>query len=119
MPPGKAGRWFTAVMAAEWKGVLDQKRKPKIPLVFAHMVMKRTLRACKAREIQARIDRQLDLWERGIHPGLVGYVLAERRSREIRIEQSNEEEEDLLARSFYSTLILGEAAAGGAYVHRT
>ena len=43
------------------------------------MVLTKTLGACKDREIQARIDRRLDLWERDIHAGLVGDVLAEGR----------------------------------------
>ena len=44
------------------------------------MVTTKTLGACKAREIQERIKRQLDLWERDIHAGLVGDVLVECRA---------------------------------------
>ena len=71
-PPGKFGCRFTAVLAAEWRGVLDQKWNSKIPLVFSHVFLTNTLGAHKAKEIQARINRRLDLWERGIHAGLVG-----------------------------------------------
>ena len=72
------------------------------------MVLTRTLSAHKAREIRERIDRQLELWERCIHSGLVGDVLAEGRAREGHIARSNEEEEDRLARSFHITLISGK-----------
>ena len=48
----------------------------KRPLVFAYMVLTRTLGAHKSREILARINHQMDLWERGIHTRLVGDVLA-------------------------------------------
>ena len=57
--------------------MLNRKWNFKRPLVFAHVVLTETLGTCKAREIQVRIDRQLDLWERGIHSGLVGGALAE------------------------------------------
>ena len=76
MLPGKVGRRFTAVLAEEWRGVLDWKFNSEIILVFAHVVFTRTLGAHKDREIQAKIDRRLDLWERGIHAGLVGDALA-------------------------------------------
>ena len=72
------------------------------------MVLKRNPITRKAREIRVRIDRQLDLWERGKHAGLVGDALAEGRAREGRIERRKEEEEDCLAHSFQSTLLLGK-----------
>ena len=85
-PPSKAGHRFLSVLTDECRGVLDWKCNSKRPLVFAHVVLKRTLGACKARETRAIIDRRLDLWERGIHSGLVGEMLAEGRAREGRIE---------------------------------
>ena len=42
--------------------------------------MNKTLGARKAREIRARINHGLDLWERGIHAGLVGDALEEGRA---------------------------------------
>ena len=92
MPPSKAGLWFTAVLDAEWLGVLDWKWNSKIPLFFAHLVLTRTLSACKAREILSRIDCCLDLWERGIYAGLLWYALAEGSSREGCVKRSIEEE---------------------------
>ena len=62
-------------------GVLDRKWNSEQPLVFAHVVLTKTLGARKAREIQSRINRWLDLWDRGLHSGLVGDALTEGRSR--------------------------------------
>ena len=61
-PPGKAGLRFTAVLAAEWRVVLYWKWNSKRPLISAYVVLTNTLGTRKAREIRARIDRQLDLW---------------------------------------------------------
>ena len=87
MPPGKAGRRFTAILTVECRGVIDRKWSSKRPLIFAHVVLTKTLGARKAREIRASINLQLDLWERGIHAGLVGGALVEGRSREGCIER--------------------------------
>ena len=59
--PGKVGRCFTAVLDVERRGVLDRKWNSERLLIFSHVVLTKTLGACKAREIQARIDHCLDL----------------------------------------------------------
>ena len=46
---------------------------------------------CRAKEIQARITRWMDLWERGLHAGLVGAAEAEGANREGRAASSGEE----------------------------
>ena len=61
-PPGKEGRWLTAVLTAEWQGVLDRKWNSERPLVFAHVVFTKTLGDPKARDIQATMNHQLDHW---------------------------------------------------------
>ena len=66
--------------------MINHKWNFERPLVFAHVVLTRTLGACKARDIQARIDCRLDLWERGVYAVLVGSVLAECRDREGRFK---------------------------------
>ena len=58
----------------------DRKWNSKRPLVFSHVVLTKTLGDHKAREIRARIDRLLDLWERFINTGLVGNALLEGRA---------------------------------------
>ena len=107
-PPGKVGRRFNAVMAAEWLGVINWKRNYERPFVFGHVVLTKTLGARKSRETRVRINHRLDLWERGIHAGLVGDALAEGRDQEGRVERCVEEEEDRLARSFHSTVMSGK-----------
>ena len=67
--------------------MLDRKYNYKRPLVFAHVALTSNLSARKARDTKARIDRHLDLWERGIHTGLLGDALSEGKAREGRIEQ--------------------------------
>ena len=59
-------------MAAEWRGVLNRSWNYERPLVFAHVVLTKTLGIRRAREIRARITRRMGLWERGQHTGLVG-----------------------------------------------
>ena len=44
----------------------------EIPLIFAHIVLTKTLGVRRAQEIWARITRRMELWERGQHAGLVG-----------------------------------------------
>ena len=80
-PPGEVGNWFTTVLNAEWRGLIDWIWNSEQPLVFDHVILNNTLGICKAREIRASIDQQLDLWDRGLHGGLVGDNLAEGRSR--------------------------------------
>ena len=41
-------------------------------LVFAHVVLTKTLGIRRAKDVQARITRPMNLWERGLHAGLVG-----------------------------------------------
>ena len=52
--PGKVGFRFTTVLDVELQGVL--KWNYERPLFFAHVVLTKTLGACKAREIWSRIN---------------------------------------------------------------
>ena len=61
--------------------MINQKWNTERPIIFAHVVLTNILGAYKAREIRARIERRLDLWEGGIHAGLVGDALAEGRAQ--------------------------------------
>ena len=72
------------------------------------MVLTSNLSAHKSREIRASINLRLDIWDRGIHTGLVRDALSEGSAREGRIERSDKEEEDCLAHSFHSTFLLGK-----------
>ena len=88
--------------------MLNRKMNSEIPLTITHVVLTKTLGAHKARYIRAMINRQLDLWERNIHTGLVGDALRKGRAQEGRVERCAEEEEDRLARSFHSTVMSGK-----------
>ena len=86
--------------------MLDWKWNSLIPLVFACVVLTKTLGAPKARETQASINRRLDLWDRGIHAGLVEDALEKGRARVGCVKRREENEKDYLACSFLSTLLL-------------
>ena len=103
-PSGVVGRRFTAILAAEWQGVISRSWNSEVLLIFAHVVLTKTLGVCRAREIRARITRCM---ERGQHAGLVGDVDAEGAAREGRSAFIGEEEDDAVARSFHETVLSG------------
>ena len=107
-PSGAVGRHFTAILAAEWRGLLARSWNSERPLVFAHAVLAKTLDICQAREIRARITRRMDLWERGLHAGLGGDAEAEGAARGVRAASGSKEEDDSVARSFHKTVLLGK-----------
>ena len=108
IPYGAVGRRFTAILAAEWQGVISRSWKSERPLVFAHVVLTKTLGVRRAREIWARIIRRMDLWERVHHAGLVGDAKAEGAAREGRAAFSGEEEDDTVARGLHDTVLPGK-----------
>ena len=62
----------------------------------------------RAKEIRARITKRIDLWERGLHAGLVGDADAEGAVREGRASSGGEEEDEALARSYHDTVLSGK-----------
>ena len=62
----------------------------------------------RAREIWSRITRRMDLWERGLHAGLVGDAKAEEATREGRAASGGEEEDKAVARSYHDTVFSGK-----------
>ena len=107
-PSGAVGRRFTEILVAEWWGFLNRSRNSERPLVFAHVVLTKTLGVRRAREIRARITRRMDLWERGQHAGLMGDAKAEGAAREGRSAFSGEEEDNAVARSFHEIVLSGK-----------
>ena len=72
MPSGLAGARFTAILAAEWRGLLRRTWNSEMTLVFAHIFLIKTLGVRRAREIRSRITRRINLWDICLHAGLVG-----------------------------------------------
>ena len=104
--PSKAvGRQFTAILAAEWRGVLVRSWNSERPLVFAHVVLTKTLGVRRAQEIRARITRRMNLWERGQDSGLVGDAEAEGDEQEGRAASVGEEEDKAVAMSYHDTVL--------------
>ena len=91
-PSGTVGCRFTAILAAEWQGVLGRSWNSKRPLVFAHVFLKNALGIRRAKEIHAQIPRRMDLWEKGLHVDLVVDSDAEGDDREGRATNAGEEE---------------------------
>ena len=60
-PSGTVGHQFTAILAEEWQGVLGKTLNSNRPLVFAHVFLTKKLGVRRAREIQSRITRWMDL----------------------------------------------------------
>ena len=60
----------------------------EIPLVFAHIILTKKLGVRRAKEIRTQITRQMELWERGLHSGLVGDSEAEGAAREKGMPQA-------------------------------
>ena len=83
--------------------MLNRKCNSKRPLVFANVVFTNTMGACKAREIQARIDHLLVGRYNGMCTGLVEDALAEGKDQG-RVKRSVKEEEVRLACIFHSTV---------------
>ena len=84
---------------------MNRSWNPERPLVFSHVVLTKTLGIHQAQEIQARITRRMDPWERDQHAGLVGDAEAEGTARKGRGAFSGEEEDDAVARSFHETVL--------------
>ena len=55
-PSGAEGRQFTAILAAEWRGVINSSWNFDIPLVFAHVILTKTLGLPRAQEIWAWME---------------------------------------------------------------
>ena len=60
-PSGTVGCRFTEILAAEWRGVILRIWNSMSTVVFAHVVMTKTLGVLREREIRARITRPMDL----------------------------------------------------------
>ena len=115
MPSGAVDRLCTDILDEEWRGVLGRTLNSERSLVSAHVFLTKTLGICRAREIWDRITRSIDLWERGLHMGLVGGEEAGMTYREVRSASRGEEEDEAMARSYHDTALsskLSQAVRG-------
>ena len=71
-PTKAVGRRFADILVVEWQGVINRSWNSKRSLIFAHVVLIKTLGIRRSQEIWERITRRMDLWDRGIHASLVG-----------------------------------------------
>ena len=105
------GHRFTAILAAEWQGLIDRSCNSKRPLVFSHAVLTKKLGIRRAQAIRAQITRWMDLWERGLHAGLVGNAEVEGAAREVRANREGraarggDKEDEVVARSYHDMVL--------------
>ena len=107
-PTGAVGSRFTAILAVEWQGATDRSWNSGRPLFFAHIVLTKTLGIRRAQEIRVRITRRMDLWDRGLHTGLVGYAEAEGAAREGRDSNFGEYKDEALYWTYHDTVFSGK-----------
>ena len=99
------GRRFTTILAAECRGVIGSSCNSERPLVFAHVILTKTFGVRRDREIRAQITRRMDLWERGLHVGLMRDAEAEGAAREGRAVSGGEEEDIAVVWSYQDTVL--------------
>ena len=100
-PSGAVGRRFTEILAVEWRRVLDGSWNSERPLVFAHVLLMKTLGVHTAQKIWAWIMRRMNLCDRGLHADLVGDSEAEESAGEGRAASGGEEEYNTVAWSYH------------------
>ena len=62
----------------------------------------------RAKEIRARITRWMDLWEMGLHSGLVVDTKAKGAAREGRAARCREEEDKVISKIYHYTVLYGK-----------
>ena len=97
-----------AILTAEWRGVLERTWNYNSHLVFAHIVLANTLGARRDKDILARITRRMELWDRGIHTGLVGDADAEGAASKGRYASRGEEYDKAVSQSYYDMVLSGK-----------
>ena len=83
-PPVVMEGRFMATLEAELRGFINRSWNYKRTLLFANVVLTNTLGIYQARDIRATLTQRIDLWERGLHAGLVRNVEMEWLTREYR-----------------------------------
>ena len=99
------GRHFTEILATVWRGVLVRSWNSERLLVFAHVFHANTLDVSRAQKIRALITRHMELWERGLHAGLVVDSKAEEAAREGRATSGGKEDDDAVVRSYHDKVL--------------
>ena len=82
-----------AILAVKWQGVIDRSWNSERLLVYAHVVLTMMLVVHRAQNIRAQITRRMDLWDRGLHAGLVWDAEVEGAVRDGRAGSGGEKEE--------------------------
>ena len=108
MPSSTVWSRLTAILAAELRGVLQRTWNSERPLIFTHVALTKTLGARWDREIRAQITSRMDLWDRGLHSGLVGDTESEGSAREGRAASGGEQKDEAVARRYHDMVLSGK-----------
>ena len=71
---GAVGSRFTEILVEELWGVINRIWNSEITLVFACVILTKTLNFLQSRKIRSCISRCVGLWDKGFHAGLVVYA---------------------------------------------
>ena len=107
-PSGSVERRFAATLVAEWQVVINRSCNYERPLIFSQVVLTKVLGIRRARGIWKHITRRINLWERGLHAGLVGEAEAEGADMEGRPARGLDEEDKAISRIYHSTVMSGK-----------
>ena len=88
-------------MAGGTREDLELQETPRLLLLHSYEDVWRPW----AQEIRARLTRQMHLWEKGLHTGLLGDAKAEGAAREGRSASGVEEWDEVVAWSYYNTVL--------------
>ena len=103
-PQGRVGRRFVDTLAREFEGVEERRWNSERPLVFAAVILQSTPEVKKSKDIRARLEHRMDLWDKRKFATLVTDTVQTARSN---VATRREPTEESKARSFNATLISG------------
>ena len=104
VPRGRVGRRFVKTLAKEFRGVRDRKWNSERPLVYAKAILQTTPGVKRAKDIRARLEKRMDLWDEHKFRTLVNDVEEEVKGR---FPSTRERNEETRARAFNSRVLSG------------
>ena len=77
VPTGRIGKRYLKCLTLLWQGVRERKWNSERPLMFAKLILQTTRNVKKSKDVRARLELRMDLWERGQQRDLLNDVIAE------------------------------------------
>ena len=105
VPKGRIGRRFVKLLTHEFAQVRLRQCNSERPLVFAAVILQKSIAVTRATDIRRRLEQRMDLWEKGSHQALIDDIKDE-LGRRVRVAPRQESEADAFRR-FNSTVLHG------------